>query len=129
MVDFDSPGWEEDAEMMLQWSEMLDYDAYVADWASLGTSAPSDLPLRLRVQANGNGIDISSGIGSTTFEFPSDEFEVEVRSAFDTNRGWSRSAREESLGPGTAPAASVGEQPDLLQKVNLAPSAVASSHL
>ena len=38
-VNFDGSTWEEDADRLLNWSADLDFDAYMDDWTSLGTTA------------------------------------------------------------------------------------------
>ena len=43
VVDFDNEHWEQDAEELLSWSTSLDYDAYLHDWAGIGTSSAKEL--------------------------------------------------------------------------------------
>ena len=37
-IDFSARNWEEEAGTLLDWSQNLDYDAYMDDWATIGTS-------------------------------------------------------------------------------------------
>lgn len=37
-VDWDDDHWEEDAEELLEWSSALDFESYMSDWGSIGTS-------------------------------------------------------------------------------------------
>lgn len=58
--DADDPGWEAEADALLKWSEELDYDQYVADWASLGTS---DAPRRPKEAAAPSNATLYSDTG------------------------------------------------------------------
>lgn len=40
-VDFEREDWEEELPTLLEWSDTLDFDAYMSEWAMLGTSAAS----------------------------------------------------------------------------------------
>ena len=41
-VDLKHEDWEEQADQLLDWSTGLDFDDYLSEWASLGTSGPSN---------------------------------------------------------------------------------------
>ncbi|KAF0752938.1 hypothetical protein AaE_005863, partial [Aphanomyces astaci] len=46
-IDFDSPDWEAQATDMFNWADKLDFDDYVANWTTLGTTTTvqDELPL------------------------------------------------------------------------------------
>jgi hypothetical protein len=48
VVDFDGPDWEGEAERLLQWSQALDFDAYLHDWVGIGTSSHTMLASKFR---------------------------------------------------------------------------------
>lgn len=60
-VDFDSPEWEVEADSLLQWSKQLDYEDYVANWLSLGTSAAPRRPMNLADEE----LEATMGTGTT----------------------------------------------------------------
>ena len=50
-IDFDRDDWEEEAERLLEWSETLDFDAYLSDWVGIGTSSHTMLTSAFRTAA------------------------------------------------------------------------------
>lgn len=48
VLDFDRPDWEVEAQRLLEWSETLDFDAYMTDWVGIGTSSHAMLTSKFR---------------------------------------------------------------------------------
>ena len=56
-VDLKHEDWEEQAEQLLDWSTGLDFDDYLSEWASLGTSGPSNPARYEKSVLDGNSLE------------------------------------------------------------------------
>ena len=74
LIDFDGEDWEAESAALLHWSDALDFDTYVADWANIGTSAHTwgtranvlaivpEPPVGVTAKAGGAGKDEFAGL-------------------------------------------------------------------
>ena len=65
-VNFNGDNWEAEAENLLEWSDTLDFDAYMDDWSQLGTSTNQRFRVDSMIEEATS--QASLGFGTSSYE-------------------------------------------------------------